>query len=193
MNSAPSALKLIDSDVHNALASPNDLLPFLSGYWREEVKARGMNIPHAGYVSPVGVLREDARPDDTTGGPGSSPAFLMKDHMDRYGIDYAVLTGSGMLSLSLHNDPDYGTALAAALNEWLVVTWLDFSPRFRGSIIINHSDPVAAIRPVHVHAVVVGQGARIGQVDGLHGAPRPVGALHDVEHHEPSWFCVRTK
>jgi len=148
MTTSPSALKLIDADVHNALASPNDLLPFLPTYWREEVKARGMNVPHAGYVSPVGVLREDARPDDNAGGPGSSPAFLMKDHMDRYGIDYAVLTGSGMLSLSLHNDPDYATALASALNEWLVATWLAYSPRFRGSIIINHSDPLAAAKEI---------------------------------------------
>lgn len=148
MTTSPSVLKLIDADVHNALASPNDLLPFLPTYWREEVKARGMNVPHAGYVSPVGVLREDARPDDNSGGPGSSPAFLMKDHMDRYGIDYAVLTGSGMLSLSLHNDPDYSTALASALNEWLVATWLAYSPRFRGSIIINHSDPLAAAKEI---------------------------------------------
>jgi len=99
-------------------------------------------------MSPIGVLREDARPDDNTGGPGSSPAFLMKDHMDRYAIDYAVLTGSGMLSLSLHNDPDYGNTLSSALNEWLVATWLAFSPRFRGSIIINHSDPAYAAREI---------------------------------------------
>ena len=148
MPTAPAALKLIDSDVHNALASPQDLLPFLPAYWREEVKSGGLGIPHAGYMSPIGVLREDARPDDNTGGPGSSPAFLMKDHMDRYAIDYAVLTGSGMLSLSLHNDPDYGNTLSSALNEWLVTTWLAFSPRFRGSILINHSDPAYAAREI---------------------------------------------
>lgn len=148
MSSAPAPLKLIDADVHNALASPNDLLPFLPKYWRETVKAHGLDIPWAGYSSPVGVLREDARPDEGGGGPGSSPAFLMKDHMDRYHIDYAILTGSGMLSLSLHDDPDYASTLASALNEWLVATWLAFSPRFRGSIIVNHSDPAAAAREI---------------------------------------------
>jgi predicted TIM-barrel fold metal-dependent hydrolase len=147
MTTAPATLKLIDSDVHNALASPQDLLPFLSAYWREQVKADGIDIPHAGYSSPVGVLREDARPD-TGGRPGSSPAFLMKDHMDRYHIDYAILTGSGMLSLSLHDDPDYASALSSALNEWMVATWLAFSPRYRGSIIINHSEPLAAAREI---------------------------------------------
>ena len=137
-------MRLIDADVHNALASTEDLFPFLPAYWREEVKARGLAIPSAGYASSFGVLRADAKPDDAPGGPGSSPAFLMKDHMDRYGIDYAVLTGSFMLSLSLHPDPDYGNALSSAINEWMVATWLAFSPRFRGSIIINHSDPAHA-------------------------------------------------
>lgn len=137
-------LQLIDADVHNALGSPADLLPFLPKYWREEVQVRGLNIPTAGYTSPVGVLRRDAQPDDGPGGPGSSPAFLMKDHMDRYGIDYAILTGSFMLQLSLHADPDYGNALSSAINEWMVATWLAFSPRFRGSLIINHADPIYA-------------------------------------------------
>ena len=147
-DSSPARLRLIDADVHNALAQAADLLPFLPKYWREEVRARGLNIPVAGYSSPVGVLREDARPDDGTGGPGSSPAFLLKDHMNRYEIDYAILTGSGMLSLSLHSDPDYGTALASALNEWQLATWLDFSPRFRGSVIINHADPLRAAEEI---------------------------------------------
>jgi predicted TIM-barrel fold metal-dependent hydrolase len=140
--------KLIDADVHNALASPCDLLPFLPAYWREEVKQRGLNLPHAGYISPVGVLRQDAVPDDGEGGPGSSPAFLIKDHMDRYNIDFAILTGSGVLTLSLLNDPDYANALASALNEWQAQTWLEYSPRFRGSIIINHSDPAAAAKEI---------------------------------------------
>jgi len=30
----------------------------------------------------------------------------------------------------------------------LAVRWLDRSPRFRGSIIINHSDPEAAVREI---------------------------------------------
>src|SRR5688572_16787232 len=139
-----SPFKLIDADVHNGLEHAHELLPFLPRYWQEEVRQRGLNLPHAGYVSPVGVLREDARPDDCDGAPGSSPAFMVKDHLDRYGVDYAVLTGSGMLALSLHADPDYANALSSALNEWMVHKWLKHSPRFKGSIIINHSDPAYA-------------------------------------------------
>jgi predicted TIM-barrel fold metal-dependent hydrolase len=36
----------------------------------------------------------------------------------------------------------------AAYNMNLAVRWLDKSPRFRGSIIINHSDPEAAVREI---------------------------------------------
>lgn len=141
-------LTLIDADVHNALRSHRDLLPYLPAFWRDKVQRTGLNLPNSGYASPVGVLREDARPEGEDGGPGSSPAFLVKDHLDRYGIDYAILTGSGMLTLSLHDDPDYGTALASAINEWQAAAWLAHSPRFRGSIIINHSDPEGAAREI---------------------------------------------
>ena len=143
-----SPFKLIDADVHNGLENARELLPFLPRYWQEEVRLRGLNLPHAGYVSPVGVLREDARPDDGDGAPGSSPAFMVKDHLDRYGVDHAILTGSGMLALSLHVDPDYANALSTALNEWMVQKWLRHSPRFKGSIIINHSDPAYAAKEI---------------------------------------------
>jgi len=143
-----AGLSLIDSDVHNGLADPKELLPYLPRYFAEEVKRSGLGIPGAGYSSSVGVLRQDAKPVDEDCGPGASPAFMMKDHLDRYGIDYAILTGSGMLTLSLHNDPDYGNALSSAINEWMVAKWLAFSPRYRGSLIINHSDPAYAAKEI---------------------------------------------
>lgn len=143
-----NALHLIDADVHNGIADTAELLPYLSTHWAQQVADRGIAIPGAGYQSPVGVLRSDAKPDDGPGAPGTSPAFMMKDHLDRYGIDYAILTGSGMLNLSLHHDPDYANALSSAINEWMVAKWLAFSPRYRGSIIINHSDPAHAAKEI---------------------------------------------
>ena len=137
---APPGLSLIDADVHNALENASELLPFLSRYWGEHVRRHGIPIPSAGYTSPVGVNRHDARTDEG-GEPGSSPAFLVRDHLERYGIDYAILTGAGILGLSLLTDPDFGNALSSAVNEWTAAKWLSFSPRFRGSVIINHADP----------------------------------------------------
>lgn len=146
--SASPGLRLIDADVHNALTQPADLLPFLPAYWAEIVARHGLLVPGHSYFSPMGVFRHDAK---TPGGgvPGSDPAFLITDHLDRYGIDYGILTGSGVLGISIHPDPDLGNALASAYNEWLAHTWLAHSPRFRGSILINHSDPEAAVREIH--------------------------------------------
>ena len=141
-------MPLIDADVHNAFADARaELRPFLPRLWQEFADRHGIAVPPAGYVSPVGVQREDARPP-SGGLAGSDPDHLVRDHLDRYGIDYAILTGSHVLGVSTHFDPDWGTALATAYNMNLTGRWLDRSPRFRGSIIINHSDPAAGAREI---------------------------------------------
>ena len=141
-------MPLIDADVHNSFADARaELRPFLPRLWQEFADRHGIAVPPAGYVSPVGVQREDARPP-SGGLAGSDPDHLIKDHLDRYGIDYAILTGSHVLGVSTHFDPDWGSALATAYNMNLTGRWLDRSPRFRGSIVINHSDPEAAAREI---------------------------------------------
>ncbi len=144
MNDSKPAL--IDADVHNASES-SEYLPFLSKYWQEWVKMHGAGPAANHYKSPVGVLRADARPPGG-GAPGSDPQHLIDHHLDRYGIDYAVLTGSGILGISLTPDPDYGNAIASAYNDLLIEKWLKFSPRFKGSLLINHSDPPAAAQEI---------------------------------------------
>ncbi len=137
---------LIDADVHNASAS-EEYLPYLSKYWAEHVKRYSAGAAPGLYRSPIGVMRADAQPPDG-GMAGSDPQHVIDDHLDVYGIDYAVLTGSGILGISLCPDPDYGNAIASAYNDLLVDKWLNFSPRFRGSLLINHSDPVAAAKEI---------------------------------------------
>lgn len=143
-----SGFNLIDADLHYSLASPKELLPFLSPYWAEMLgQSNALRLPTSNYASPVGVNRHDSR-TDTGEHPGSCPEFTMKDHMDRYSIDYAILNISGMLTLALHDDLDYGNALASACNEWTAAKWLAFSPRYRGSIVINHADPIYAAKEI---------------------------------------------
>jgi predicted TIM-barrel fold metal-dependent hydrolase len=142
----PTAPALIDADVHNSIG-PADLLPYLSAYWREVVHTRGLGAPDNPYASPVGVLRSDAVPPGG-GVPGSDPRFLAQHHLDRYGIDYAVLTGSMILGVSLNPDPDWANAVVTAYNDALAATWLYADPRYRGSILINHADPSYAAREI---------------------------------------------
>ncbi|CAG7598438.1 hypothetical protein PAESOLCIP111_00225 [Paenibacillus solanacearum] len=138
--------KLIDTDVHNAIAKSKDLLPYLPRVWHEQWSGSGAGATY-GWYSPVGVMRKDAVPDGG-GPPGSDPHFLLKHHLEPNGIDYAILTGSGILGISLHPDPDYANAVASAYNDWLTDTWLKASPRYKGSILINHSDPAAAAKEI---------------------------------------------
>ena len=150
MSAAPKQTRrIIDADVHNAFADIRaELRPYLARRWQAYADAHGIVVPPAGYISPVGVQREDAR-TPSGGMAGSDPAFMLTDHLDRYGIETAILTGSHVLGLSVHPDLDWGNAIATAYNQNLADRWLTHSPRFRGSIVVNHSDPAAAAREIH--------------------------------------------
>ncbi|MED4599965.1 amidohydrolase family protein [Paenibacillus validus] len=142
------APKLIDTDVHNSMADRKDLLPYLPKAWHQQWMEYGYGMEGSKTWSPVGVLRKDAVPDNG-GTVASDPYFVLKDHIYKYGIDYAILTGTPyMNAISLCYDPDYGNVLASALNDWTVETWLKASPHYKGSIHVNHSDPAAAVKEI---------------------------------------------
>jgi predicted TIM-barrel fold metal-dependent hydrolase len=140
------APNIIDSDVHNAIRQPKDLIPYLPRAWHEQWLSSGPGYG-GGWYSPIGVMRKDAVPDDG-GMPGSDPGHMIRHHFDKFGIDYGILTGSGVLGISLNPDTDYATAVASAYNDWLVDTWLKASPKFKGSILINNSDPAEAAKEI---------------------------------------------
>jgi predicted TIM-barrel fold metal-dependent hydrolase len=73
---------------------------------------------------------------------------MIEHHIEKYGVDYAILNGSGILGISLCPDPDYANAVSSAYNDAVTVKWLDCDPRYRGSIIINHSDPEYAAKEI---------------------------------------------
>src|SRR5690606_11236851 len=111
MNEKPA---LIDTDVHNAIG---DLTPFLPKAWHALWKRANVGI--GGFYSPpISVSRMDAVPD-RGGAPGGDPEYMIKDHLDRYNIDYAILTGSNILAISLHPDPDYANEVVRACNEYM--------------------------------------------------------------------------
>lgn len=134
---------IIDADIHNSLSSNDELLPYLSDYWRQAMSYGGLPSPGCNYKSPVGVMRQDARTPDG-GSPASDPIYVLEHHMDAYGVQYGVLNGSGILGISLFTDTDFANAVSSAYNENLAEKWLGHSERFLGSILINHSDPVYA-------------------------------------------------
>lgn len=160
-------LNLIDCDVHQTFRDHRELLPYLNETWHYRVSAGGFGAPASGYWSPVGVLRRDATPK--AGGPaGSDLATMQEQLLDAYGIDHAVLTGAGILGISLMTDPNYATALASAYNDHLVDHWLSKDKRLLGSILIANQDPIAAAREIDRMAahpqmvqVIMSSGARM--------------------------------
>jgi predicted TIM-barrel fold metal-dependent hydrolase len=138
-------VKLIDTDVHQALPGLHHYLP---SHWRDRWAAVGLGAG-TGYLNPRGVLRRDTTPP-SGGGPATDPAFLVSDHLDRYDIDYAILTGPFVLPLG--TDPDYLNAIATAVNDATAEEWLSTSRRFCGSIVINADDPQAAVDEIERRA-----------------------------------------
>jgi len=141
------AVRIVDADVHNTYASANELLPYLPEPHKSRMADGGIGYPGSGYYSVVGVLRRDAIPPK--GGPaGSDPDTIRTQLLDAYGIDYAVLTGGGILGVSNLTDPDYACAIASAYNDWLIDRWLPLDPRFRGALVVSTTDPEQAAREI---------------------------------------------
>ena len=151
---APPAI--IDSDVHNTYNDESEITRYLPAYYRQTKPA--IQMPgRAGFRSPIGVLREDAVPDEG-GKPGSSLAKMREQLLDAYSLNYAVLTTGGCISVSVHADADYAAAVARAANEWLAEKWLDADARLLGSVVVAHNNPLEAakeIRRVGAHPKIV--------------------------------------
>ncbi len=155
-------MKLIDCDVHQSWADPQELTRRLPLAFRNG----GYSLPGGCVGSPIGVLRADAKPEQ--GEPGSDPELMISQHLDPFGIEAAILTGSGILSIGVHPNVHFAAAMVSAYNDALVETWLEVDPRFWGSILITPQDPEAAAREIRRMAghprmvqVLMTSGARI--------------------------------
>jgi predicted TIM-barrel fold metal-dependent hydrolase len=92
-------------------------------------------------------MRLDAIPP-TGGPPGSDPAFVIEDLVDRFGLAAAILNGQPGLFFGGFPDPDVARVLSSAHNEWLAAEWLDYDPRFKGSIVVGPRDPASAVEEI---------------------------------------------
>lgn len=154
-------MKVIDCDVHQGWAGTEiqDRLP-------AAFKQQGWIMPPHDVPSPIGVLRQDAKPDE--GEAGTCPKKMVEQHLDPFGIDKAILTGPGSFAAGSHPNVHYASAMAQAYNEALADTWLKADDRFYGSIFITPQDPETSIREIrrwgnHPRMVqtIMGGGTRI--------------------------------
>ncbi len=145
--SEPTALGVIDCDVHPYPNTIDTLKPFLSARWVQYIEQSGFAAP-PGTRYPKGfelAARRDAWPPNGLR-PGADPDFARAQLLDTWNLQYAVLVplyGHG----SVHND-DFAIALATAVNEWQTHDWLDSDPRWRGSIVVTPQLPEAAAQEI---------------------------------------------
>lgn len=138
-----SALGIIDCDVHHQFDKPEVLFPYLPRHYIEWIKDFGAMMPGIGYTNMPG---SGARVDLWDGkdiNPATVPEVAITDHLDRYGIDIAILTG-GPYSAAVHPDVDYAAAYCRAFNLWTEQEWTAKDARFRASIHIAPTDPEQA-------------------------------------------------
>jgi predicted TIM-barrel fold metal-dependent hydrolase len=152
----PKTAGHVDCDVHPMPTSQDEIRQYLKQPWRDRFGGGGRGF----FGNPVHGARLDSTPPG--GGPaGSDPAFLRKQLIEEFNTAYAILMPRAFCNV--HPDPDFGTAIAAAYNDWLADTWLskyNHDGVFKGSITINIHDPAAAAREIerwagHPHFIQV--------------------------------------
>jgi uncharacterized protein len=129
--------RIIDTDLHHHFSSPSALDQYMPEGVPFQYYSSGRSIPHPG------AFRHDAaRPEGGT--PSSDPAQVVTDHIERYGIDYAVLMPGSLLGLCGLPDADLASAIASATNDWTINEWLSADERFLGAILVAPRDPERA-------------------------------------------------
>lgn len=143
---------LVDCDVHEHLLSPEDLVPYLSYPWKEWVKHWAGIYDSQSYVHPLlssrgRAVTQQAATGSRTGLVGVDYEVFRRDHLEKYNVQYAILTSFFYPSM-MKAQPEFAVAVASAYNDWLIETWLARDERLRGSIQIASQEPEAAAREI---------------------------------------------
>lgn len=138
----PTAIEVVDADVHPLPRSAAELREYLPDPWRSVPEQLISSYHLVLYLPPSQPLRRDAiGPDGEI--PGSSPEVTHRQLVEEAGVDLAIL----LPLVRNHVNPDYESALCQATNDWLAATWLSLHNthgRYRGSINLCASDPNGA-------------------------------------------------
>jgi len=140
----PGRVGIVDCDVHPMPCSIDEIKQYMPMPWKDRYTGGGRGF----FSNPVHGSRLDAKP--SSGGPaGSDPDLMREQLIDQFSVAYAMLLPRAFCNL--HPDPDFGTAIAAAYNDWLADTWLskyNHDGVFKGAITVAHQDPQAAAREI---------------------------------------------
>jgi uncharacterized protein len=136
---------VIDVDLHIAPPSIEALFPYLPDFWLEFIHEANFQVPPSfAQIYPPGAptsCRPEWRPADGSL-PGTSLPALRADVLDPLGPERAIVNCYWGVESVRH--PDFGLALARAVNDWIAAEWLAVEPRLRAAIVIPGHDPAAA-------------------------------------------------
>jgi predicted TIM-barrel fold metal-dependent hydrolase len=171
---APDArVAIVDTDIHHAIRRDEDLFPYLSPVYRERLERFGGTGAAFHWFNNGGIQghRTDLPESALKGAAVCDVNCLIRDHLDRYSIDYGLLTGLSVYGASVWPDVDYGSALCSAFNDYTIEHWLAKDGRLRFAMAICTQDPVGAVREIER----IGKHPQIVGVLMPTGAPKPFG------------------
>ena len=152
---------IVDCDVHHNFRDPRQLLPYLSKFYQEHLLDQGLHLGTYANV-PIRRVRTDLKgriskndfaEDEFSGGDprdfNFKLEFLQEEHLDRWNIDVALLTGPPpFYGYSGLPDPDWAAALCRAFNDWTIEHWLERDERVVNAILVSPSDPAQAAEEI---------------------------------------------
>jgi predicted TIM-barrel fold metal-dependent hydrolase len=140
----------IDCDIHPTVNSTADLVPYLTGYWREMVPMRTMGMLDLASYPPNNPLSARSDWRSANGRAGVELEKVQREALDAFGTRLAicnVLYGGPVL----YSD-DMAAAICTATNDWLVDKWLSRDSRLRGSIVVPTESPALAVEEIERRA-----------------------------------------
>lgn len=141
-----TAIGAIDCDIHPGVPGVAALLPYMSEYWREQFVTREIDGVEMASYPPNAPLT--CRPDWRQPGvrPASSLDVVQRQALDGLGLGLAICNPlyGGQVAMSDH----MGSAMCAAINDWMRAEWLDKEPRLRASIVVAAQNPHAAAEEI---------------------------------------------
>ena len=153
----------MDCDVHHNFHDPEQLLPYLPKFYQEHLHDQGLHLPGSGYANtPFRRTRPDIKdPALKERDFNFSLEFMQKELLDRWHVDFALLTGPPVFyAVAGLPDPDWAAALCTAFNDWTIEHWLDKDPRVVNAILVAPNDPALAVKEIHQARGSQGHGRR---------------------------------
>jgi predicted TIM-barrel fold metal-dependent hydrolase len=175
---------IIDTDIH-AEVSRGRLLEYMPRIYREQIASFGWRFPTQKGMFINGGTNGRMQ-DETHVSDGTEDSYLnhlRSNHLDRYHLEYGILTG-GFYDAQAATDIDFAAAVCSAHNDYNVERFISRDKRLKGSILIPKQDPELSVKEIDR----LGSHPDVVQVIVSNGAQKPYGQRF---YHPIYEACVR--